>query len=338
MLLAAWICLWHASVILRSTLFHSTAFHAFCRPERVETEGIRLNVCPFACRFGNPGLFAVLCSHYRPGERAGLGFTPVCRRRGGGPPSTITHTVLAAVPLLVMVGAFYCLLVPLPAVFQRAERLFMGPPTTETAPRDEGMPKPEAIGPAPAETSLPSPDPAAATGSASEPDVPSLPPSLRPDRSTPPTALPPPPLGMIPQERHVAAVSASPRSVLPQPLPAGLLATLAQAKWSGDYSTALAAAKSYSKSAPDHVAGMVLLARAALECHETVLAETTAQRILRLEPKTAEAWAILGRLHAAQGDATQAEQEYRQALALDPRCELAATGLAHLPAGAPRKN
>ena len=103
--LALRISFWHLRVMFRFALFHNASGHSFCHPLRRDMDGIRVSVCPFAQRFANPRLFPLLCAHCRVSERGGREL-PLCRRRGGGPASSVTLICFGIIPVLVCLFVF----------------------------------------------------------------------------------------------------------------------------------------------------------------------------------------------------------------------------------------
>lgn len=310
------IALWHLSVIFRSSIFHSTSFHAFCHPRRVNAGEGHVEVCPFVRQFAHPAMFVPLCSYCHPGRDQLKGLY-ICRRRGGGPCSSILHGVLFMIPLLLGLALIWCVVRPLPELVRRADALLSDTTSSPPAPLPGKKAKTEESAPPTTESPTPPRSASAARRQVAFSTAPRL--------TDPGTAVPPPPISPTPQERRTATTDE------PQTLPLDMLVLATKAAKSGDYSDTLKAAQEFVKTSPKHVPVLLLLARSALECRQGTQAETAALQVLGLNSKIAEAWAILGRVHADQGGVERAKHEYRQALELDPDCELAKTGLARLP-------
>lgn len=185
LVLALRISIWHLRVIFRSTLFHNVSGLSFCHPRHRDMDGIRVSVCPFAQGFANPRLFPLLCTHCRVIER-GARELPVCRRKGGGPASSVTLVCFGIAPVLIFLLAFFWHLHPLTDVFHHMESWFAAPAAAPQPARPAPGREAAAVPPAP-----PVPE-----------DPPRLPPLLHPGHARPTVNLPPPPLGFNPIERR----------------------------------------------------------------------------------------------------------------------------------------
>jgi len=196
LVLALRISFWHLRVILRTALFRNPSVHSFCHPLRREVNGIRVSICPFAQRFANPRLFSLICTHCRLGERDGREL-PLCRRRGGGPASSVTLLLFGIVPVLIFLAAFAWFLHPLTDALHQVESWFVVP--AASAPAQPAAERNVIPAPLPREPDKPQ-------------DVPTLPPLLQPGHSFKTSELPPPPLGFNPIERRGKATAAPDRN------------------------------------------------------------------------------------------------------------------------------
>jgi hypothetical protein len=193
LVLALRISFWHLRVIIRFALFRNTSGHSFCHPLRRDHDGVRVSLCPFALRFANPRLFSLLCAHCHLSERGGKHW-PMCRRKGGGPASSVTLLFFGIIPVLIFLFAFLWFLHPVTDVFHSVESWFTAPvvpPSTPPAPKEK--------------------DEATPAAPRAPEDIPQLPPLLQPNRTLPASELPPPPLGYNPIERRAKA-TASPET------------------------------------------------------------------------------------------------------------------------------
>ncbi len=311
------ITLWHVGIVFRSSLLRSTSFRAFCHPRRVNTQSDHVEVCPFVSRFANPAIFVPLCCYCHPG-RDHLKGLYICRRRGGGPHSSVLHGALAMIPLVLGFALLWCVVRPIPELVRRADALLRDTTSSPPAPIPERKARTEEPAAPPTEVGDTSPQ----SASAARRQVAF---STAPRLAEPGASIPPPPISPTPRERRTDPADE------PQTLPFDLMVLAANAAKSGDYADTLKAAQDFIKASPKHVPALLLLARSALECRQSTQAETAALQVLGLNSKVAEAWAILGRVHADQGGVERAKHEYHQALELDPDCELAKAGLSRLP-------
>jgi hypothetical protein len=325
--LAIRISLWNLLIIVKSTVLRTPPSRAFCHPERIDTgAGIRLNVCPFARRFGSPGLFALLCGYCRRSQRPGSECLYMCRRRGSGPASSVTQICFGILPILVIVAAFVWHLDPGAELVEDVSSLL------DPSSSDKGHQRPAAARkkrPAPA-----SYEPAGigtTEGSqAAKPKIPPMPAANREEK----TKVPPPPLGYSPQDRRVDTVTPPPPTISDVarqgPTTAELLAQANEASKLGKHGTVQRLTSQVLGKKPDNLQALLLLAKSQLALGRDSLAKATANRTLSLYPNAAEAHAVLGKIHLSEGRTEDARVEYEHALRLDPTCALARAGLARI--------
>jgi hypothetical protein len=311
--MAVRIALWHSKVAILMKIIRSPGGTSFCHPDRVDFKGERLLLCPFARRFGNPELFALLCGHCTRGSRAPYRSSFFCFRTGSGPDSQLALVFFGILPVAAAVAVV--LWIALPGVHALSRLSSTQPPATpgtEAAAVVETPEREEAQGTT------------AETGTAA-------PSALTPDRSRRrQTPVPPPPLGLTPQERRRKAIDSETR----QPAAASEAQTpippAQQALKTRHYETVLALTRAILDTMPGDEEALLLQAKAQLALRQYSAARVSLNQLLTAGQHLAEVHALLGDAFLAEGDGKQAKANYMTALRHDPDCLPAKQGLARI--------